>query len=270
MEELREAVRVGDYAKIERLLAEGRVSLNERDDEGRTALMWATVRGDTAMVQFLILKCGASITEVCTAGFHVLHLAAMLGHTTLIQWLLEVFGASVKCKNNFGWTTLLVAARQGQYGTAHYMLEEGGASISETTNGGRSIWRLLKLEGADDAALSSLLKIMVLLSDAPDDFIAKLSPANAELCMRGRLLRAQLPSYLEQQRTLVVVHCPILTVLQPLVAAYAATTAEDMWTDGLRVQAPRAKRPRSAEVEAVVPAVVAIPRRSLRLRQKRA
>ena len=135
----------------------------------------------------------------------------------------------------------------------------------------RSIWSVLELEGGDPASLSSLLKIMVMLSDAPDDFIAKLSPAHAKLCTRGRVLRAQLPSYLVQQRALVVAHCTLLTVLRPLVAAYAATTPEDMWTDGLRIQAPRAKRPRAAEVLETDNAVEGAPppRRSARLSQKR-
>jgi hypothetical protein len=34
-------------------------------------------------------------------------------------------------------------------------------------------------------------------------------------------------------------------MLQSLVAAHAVTTPEDMWVDGLRVQAPRAKRGRT-------------------------
>jgi translation elongation factor EF-4 len=96
----------------------------------------------------------------------------------------------------------------------------------------------------DDAELSSLLKVMVMLEDAPVDFFAILSPHDAKICTRGRQLRAQLPSYLVQQRAAVVAHCNLPAVLQSLVAAYAATTPEDMWADGLRVQAPRAKRRR--------------------------
>jgi hypothetical protein len=67
--------------------------------------------------------------------------------------------------------------------------------------------------------LASLLKVMVLLADAPPDFVAKLSPAHAKLARRGRQLHAQLPSYLEQQRALVVVHCPLPAAFQPIVYA---------------------------------------------------
>jgi hypothetical protein len=42
-----------------------------------------------------------------------------------------------------------------------------------------------------------------------------------------------LPAYLKKQHALVISHCPLPTVLQPLVAEYAAPTHEDMWNSGL-------------------------------------
>jgi hypothetical protein len=86
---------------------------------------------------------------------------------------------------------------------------------------------------------------MVMLEDAPADFIGKLSPQHADICERGRHFRAQLPSYLEQQRATAVAHCPLPDVLRSVVAAYAVTTPEDMWTEGLRTQAPLVKRGRT-------------------------
>jgi hypothetical protein len=125
------------------------------------------------------------------------------------------------------------------------------------------VWSSLKLEDADADALASLLKVMVLLADAPPDFVAKLSPVHAKLATRGRQLRAQLPSYLEQQWALVVAHCPLPAALQPIVFGLAAPTPENMWTEGLHVRVPRPKRSRAGERKAVsVP-----PRRSVR--QKR-
>ena len=120
-------------------------------------------------------------------------------------------------------------------GLVQWLLENGVSSITETTDDSHAtmVWNMLTIENAGAAELSSLLKVMVMLADAPAYFIAKLSPQHAELAMRGRQLRAQLPAYVEQQRALVLAHCPLPAVLQPLVAAYAATTPEDMWMDGL-------------------------------------
>jgi hypothetical protein len=110
---------------------------------------------------------------------------------------------------------------------------------------------------------------MVMLDDAPPYFVAKLSYAHAEIATRGRQYRVQLPSYLEQQRAMVVAHCPLPAVLQPLVGAYAALTLEDMCAGGLRVQqVDRPKRPRMMMAGADSDAEVQI-RRSLRLREKR-
>jgi hypothetical protein len=98
---------------------------------------------------------------------------------------------------------------------------------------------------------------MVMLEDTPADFVDDALPQHADICTRGRKLRAQLPSFLEQQRAAVVAHCSLPDVLQSLVAAYAVTTPEDMWADGLRVQAPRAKRARmeadKEDVEGALP-----------------
>jgi hypothetical protein len=69
-----------------------------------------------------------------------------------------------------------------------------------------------------------LLKVIIMLEDAPAEFIEHLTPLHAELCRRGRLLRAALPSYLQQQRVSLVAHCPLPAVLQSLVIAYAVTT----------------------------------------------
>jgi hypothetical protein len=104
------------------------------------------------------------------------------------------------------------------------------------------------LGDGNSAELSSLLRVVVLLEDAPADFVEKLSSQHTAIYTQGRQLRAQLPSSLEQQRATVVAHCPLLTVMQFLVVSYAATTPEDMRTDGLRVQVPRSKRARARQV----------------------
>jgi hypothetical protein len=186
-------------------------------------------------------------------------------------------GANVDEADIRGATALSYALGGGHNPLAYFLLVEGRSCIGNIINGRYTIWDLLRfgfnqrryrgVEEKDVNGLSALLKVMVMLDNAPHSFISVLTPFEAKICTRGRQLRAQLPSYLEQQRASVISHCPLPTVLQSLVAEYAVTTPEDMWTDGLRVGALKPKRPRVAvavEVEGEPPL-----RRSSRLRQKR-
>lgn len=78
----------------------------------------------------------------------------------------------------------------------------------------------------------------MMLEDAPDDIIAKLSPQDADICTQGRLLRAQQPSYLERERAAIVAHCILPAMLHSLVGAYAVMTPEDMWWMGYVCERP--------------------------------
>jgi hypothetical protein len=186
-------------------------------------------------------------------------------------------GVSIHETDALGSRALSYALAGGQLSLAYFLLVEGGVGINHVIPSRYTIWDLLHfglnqlryrgVEEIDVNGLSALLKVMVMLGDVPQFLIAALTPLNAELCTRGRQLRAQLPSYLEQQQASVIMHCPLPAVLQSLVAGYAATTPEDMWADGLRVEALQPKRPRAAvvaEEECEAPL-----RRSVRLRQKR-
>jgi hypothetical protein len=187
-------------------------------------------------------------------------------------WLLNEGGSSLAEETIDGDRALSLAARNDQYVAMQSLLEEHGASMSERNYDSRTAWSSMCLRRGERANdLSSLLKVIVMLEDAPAAFINRLSPQHAAICTRGRQLRAQLPSYLMQQRAAVVAHCSLPSVLQSLVTAYAVITPEDMWTDGLRVHAPRAKRARARVAEAgeAEDEEAILPRRSLRLHQKR-
>ena len=172
--------------------------------------------------------------------------AASVGDLASVQLLISE-GADVKAQYR---SVLLVAARgcvsfrtgapfglpiplRSHLVLMQWLLEMDGASISDSNDDGETAWSMLSVVGADAAELSSLLKVMVMLAVAPANFVARLSPQHAKLATRGQHFRAQLPAYLEQQRASIISHCPLPAALQPLVAAYAATTPEDMWTDSL-------------------------------------
>jgi ankyrin repeat protein len=201
MEDLVIAARDGDLATIRRLHAEG-VDLTQRGRFGTTAIMLAAEHDHARTVKYL-QSAGARITEKYDDGFSALHLAAHRGRLALLK---------------------------------HFLQEDGGR-ISNAPDEFETIWQLLRLQVADPVALTSLLKIMVMLDDDPSAFVANLSQAHAELTTRGRLFHAQLLPYLEWQRASVVEHCPLPAVLNYIVADFAATTPENMWVHGLRTQA---------------------------------
>jgi hypothetical protein len=131
--------------------------------------------------------------------------AAAHGYIPIMHWVLTEGGSSLAEQTLCGGeSALLLAACNGRFSAMQWLLEEQGASIADLNDDGRSVWIHLSRSYLSEeqemvvAELSSLLKIMVMLQDAHVDFIAKLLPQHAEICTRGRQLRAQLPSYLEQ------------------------------------------------------------------------
>jgi ankyrin repeat protein len=165
MSALHDAIEVGDCATVKRLVAEG-ADVADRNVLGQTALL--------------------------KAAFH--------GHIPMMDWLLTEGGSCFAEKTGGGDRALSLAALNGQYTAMQYLLEEHGASMSEINYFGRTVWDEMHLRRDERATeLSSLLKVIVMLQDAPAAFITKLSPQHADICTRGRQFRAQLPSYLEQQ-----------------------------------------------------------------------
>jgi hypothetical protein len=155
-------------------------------------------------------------------------------HTDVVKCLIKEGGAAVDTMiipGNHIHTVLKRALINSNYPLAQWLIEEG-ALIPVT------IWRCSNHERADAAELSSLLKVLTLLPMSPDQdrdlpaFVANLSPQHAELCTRGRQLRDRLSAYLEQQRTSICTHLPL--VLESIVAAYALSTPEELWSDGLQ------------------------------------
>jgi hypothetical protein len=147
-------------------------------------------------------------------------------------------GASITERDADGWGVLVYAARNAQYTAMQWLLLEGGASIGEVgLYFNETIWNELTFRSQNPCTvqLSALLKVMVMLEDAPMSFLARISRQDHELCDRGRQLRAQLPSYLEQQRGTIVRNCPLPAVLQFVVIAYAKITPEEMWADRLLI-----------------------------------
>jgi hypothetical protein len=203
MSALLDAARVGDLAKIERLIQEG-ANVHEVNGDGKNALMIA-----------------------------VIHL-----RIPVVKWLVKTGGVRILDRDVHRNTALAHAAKFSgpkRYSLIEWLLEQGGALITVVTmlrGESKSLWDILKVPSRNPKFVS-LLRVMVLLGDAPSDFIVKLSdysgdPRPAQIAAWGPQIRALRPSYLEQQQASVDAHFPLPAVLLSIIIAYVEPTAKDM------------------------------------------
>jgi ankyrin repeat protein len=102
---------------------------------GKTALMFACIRGHFAIVVYLLER-SANIAYADCQGMTALHWASYVGNLPIVKYLLER-GAQITARSNDGMTALLCAAQQNGFEVVQYLLSsEGGASITETDNKG--------------------------------------------------------------------------------------------------------------------------------------
>uniref|UniRef100_A0AAR2LF98 SAM domain-containing protein n=1 Tax=Pygocentrus nattereri TaxID=42514 RepID=A0AAR2LF98_PYGNA len=121
----------GDYESAKRILEPAG---NESGRQSRTRL------DSVSECNVDSVRGGPPLVPVdCTdeEGNTALHFASASGHEQLVRFLLRK-GASVDSRNNYGWTPLMQAARFGHLNVAHILLENG-AEISGRNRMGASV-----------------------------------------------------------------------------------------------------------------------------------
>ena len=133
------AAQKGHLSRVQRLLREGGVCIDEKNDSGKTALLWAAVMGHLSVVQWLLREGGARIDEKDIFNETALLLAAQQGHLSVVQCLLREGGArTINEKDIYGKTALLWAAQRGHLSVVQCLLQEGGAHIDEKDISGKT------------------------------------------------------------------------------------------------------------------------------------
>jgi hypothetical protein len=101
--------------------------IDDVDDDGRTALFHACVKGDNDAVNAL-LACnnGGDVGRSDDEGAFPLHVAAENGHLVIVRALLS-HGACVDEEDHFGATAVLRSAAKGHTEVVRHLLEEAGA-----------------------------------------------------------------------------------------------------------------------------------------------
>ncbi|XP_056308630.1 ankyrin repeat and SAM domain-containing protein 6 [Danio aesculapii] len=115
----------GDLESCRRLLEDpgGLAHVDGTDEEGNTALMFASAGGHELLVRFLLRK-GASVDRRNHYGWTPLMQAARFGHVSVAHLLLEN-GAEINARNRMGASVLAMAARGGHTHTVKLLLENG-------------------------------------------------------------------------------------------------------------------------------------------------
>ena len=117
-----DAVKAGDAAGVEKLLADG-VGVRTAEADGATALHWAA-HHDRLEIAELLLDAGAAVDAANRYGVTPLALASVNGSTPMIARLLQA-GADPNLPNPEGETPLMTAARTGNGAAIETLLEHG-------------------------------------------------------------------------------------------------------------------------------------------------
>jgi hypothetical protein len=204
-------------------------------------LFWAAQGVNLETVQCLVQELGADVNQTYH-GDAPLIIAAGISNLAMVRCLIQL-GAKVGAVNSYGNTALLVRSRNGQYTTTQYLLEEAGANIDDVNNDGETVWSLLSKYIEDDdekkydlAALTALLRVLVLHGDPPLALVALLSPEDTDMVQKG----ARLPVYLAHRRAYLDLRCPrislLLDVLRALICTFEGhATTEALWSTGLGI-----------------------------------
>jgi hypothetical protein len=98
----------------------------------------------------------------------------------------------------------------------------------------------------DAAAVTALLRVMVLRGGPPTTLRPQLSPEHAGVVKEGARLRAGLPPYLARRQAILAEHCALIAPLIDFVHGYQMpTTTEELWATGLGAVMQGAARPRT-------------------------
>ncbi|XP_047987988.1 kinase D-interacting substrate of 220 kDa B isoform X1 [Leguminivora glycinivorella] len=99
------------------------VNVDDKDENGTTALMCASEHGRAAAVR-LLLDCGADACAADADGWTPLAFAARGGHVTVVRELLDA-GAKVDSRDCGGWSPLMWASYKGYEEIVAILLEKG-------------------------------------------------------------------------------------------------------------------------------------------------
>ncbi|XP_068619263.1 uncharacterized protein [Battus philenor] len=116
------------------LVREGSASVEVRDADGRTPLLWAASAGSAAAV-LALHQAGARVDDSDRDGLTALHCAAARGHTEALETLVGLCGARVDVVDSHGCTPLHYAAALGHADATSALLVHGADAHRQDRRG---------------------------------------------------------------------------------------------------------------------------------------
>jgi ankyrin repeat protein len=150
---LRAAALSGDNELVKELL-EQNVPVDDKDDNGWTALHFAASFGRTDVAQTLLDNNAIIDEKASDDGWTPLHRAAKNGHTEVVQFLLRN-GAAIAETTHLGSTALHIAAHNGRNEVVR-VLVKNGAAIGEKDDGGANALHCAADNGHTEVVLTLL------------------------------------------------------------------------------------------------------------------
>jgi ankyrin repeat protein len=115
---------------VQTIITDQKGDIDQADDAGRTALMWASSRGHYSVVELLLAK-GANVNAQDGYYGTALQAASRNGHKEIVQILLKN-GADVNALGGIYETARQAASENGHEKIVQILLERGAVDIPES------------------------------------------------------------------------------------------------------------------------------------------
>ncbi|PBD16151.1 ankyrin repeat domain-containing protein [Wolbachia endosymbiont of Drosophila subpulchrella] len=156
-DELLKAAGSGDIQEVNSLINKG-ANVNATDQDGKTPLHWAAVKGHEEVVEALLKVNGINVNATDQGGKTPLHLAARDNNKEIVEALLKVNGINVNAQDKDDSTPLHWAAVKGHEEVVEALLGKHGIDVNLVDkNKDTPLHLVLKKDNVDINVLNALL-----------------------------------------------------------------------------------------------------------------